>query len=115
MRNGLYRVHFQTPLGLGAGVVVLRDGRLLGGDSSMAYDGDYRVEGTTFRATVNVTKHSDIPGMFSVLGTDRATLVVAGEIAGSSAALVGASLAAPGVRVTARMDAIDTTEAIAAE
>ncbi len=34
MQNGLYRVEFRTPLGSGAGVVVLQDDNLRGGDSS---------------------------------------------------------------------------------
>jgi hypothetical protein len=42
MQTGLYKVNFKTPLGLGAGVVVLENGMIRGGDSSMFYRGTYR-------------------------------------------------------------------------
>jgi hypothetical protein len=45
MQNGLYWVEFRTPLGSGAGVVVLQDGNLRGGDSSMYYFGTYTETG----------------------------------------------------------------------
>lgn len=42
LNNGLYRVTFRTPLGEGAGVAVLLDGKIRGGDSAFAYSGRYQ-------------------------------------------------------------------------
>ena len=39
MKDGLYRVEFQTQRGAGAGVVFLEGGALRGGDSQMFYTG----------------------------------------------------------------------------
>jgi hypothetical protein len=42
MENGHYKVEFQTPLGVGAGVVFYQNGAVHGGDSMMAYMGALR-------------------------------------------------------------------------
>ncbi len=41
MQNGLYIVRFETPLGQGSGVVVVRDGSIGGGDTGTYYRGSY--------------------------------------------------------------------------
>jgi hypothetical protein len=47
LRNGSYSVWFRTPQGEGTGVVVLKDGKLIGSDTGIAYTGSYVQEGDT--------------------------------------------------------------------
>ena len=48
--NGLYAIRFQTPLGAGAGVAYLENGKLRGGDSMMAYVGSFNETGGVLTA-----------------------------------------------------------------
>jgi hypothetical protein len=94
MRNGLYRVMFKTPLGQGAGVVILSDGQLRGGDDGMYYFGSYNRTGNTLKAAVQTDRHGVGE---SVLGVDRATLNLTGEVVGDSVTLNGSAKEAAGV------------------
>ena len=50
---GSYSVWFKTPIGEGAGTVEFApDGKLKGGDSTFAYDGNWSQEGQRFKATL---------------------------------------------------------------
>ncbi len=71
MQNGLYIVRFETPLGQGSGVVVVRDGSIGGGDTGTYYRGSYTTENGTATATISVGRY--LPG-WSVLGVEAATL-----------------------------------------
>ena len=51
--NGLYAIRFQTPLGAGAGVAYLENGKLRGGDSMMAYVGSFNETGGVLTADVH--------------------------------------------------------------
>lgn len=97
MRNGLYKVMFQTPLGQGAGVVILRDGELRGGDSLMYYTGTYDETGNQFTATVKTDQHSSVPGMAPVFGKPRVTINITGQSQGDTLNATGRSPNAPGV------------------
>jgi hypothetical protein len=103
MRNGLYKVTFETPIGFGAGVVVLSDGRLLGGDSSISYVGSYRQDGTTLSASVDTTMHTSVPGMFNVLGTPNAKVSLSGTVSGDRVQMTGSSPNAPGISLQATL------------
>ena len=80
MEQGLYRVQFQTQLGAGAGVVVLENGRLRGGDSMIFYSGVYEQNDDTMRAEVTTDAHSQVPGMASVFGVDSVNIVLEGKV-----------------------------------
>jgi hypothetical protein len=56
MRDGLYKVYFETPLGANFGVVHAVDGKIWGGDSSMFYVGSYVTRGNEITAHVALTK-----------------------------------------------------------
>ena len=79
MREGLYRASFfktDPELGIprdefGRGVVNLREGKIVGGDSNYFYAGTYALDGTKLEATVTVTPHTAI---------DRRTLFSRGAI-----------------------------------
>ncbi|MBU6526103.1 hypothetical protein JMJ47_000719 [Methylocystis sp. MJC1] len=77
MKNGLYSVRFQTPLGQGAGVVTLRDGLLTGGDAALFYVGTYEANEGTLSASVTTGRHSPI-GPGSVFGRDVVHLSLKG-------------------------------------
>ena len=101
MRNGLYKVHFTTQLGSGAGVVVLRDGRLYGGDSSMYYVGDYTLNGDHFTADVRTDRHTS--NLSPVLGVDRAHITLTGIYSNESVEAEGNARENPDVSFRANL------------
>jgi len=67
MLEALWSVGFASNVNdSGAGVVVLETGRILGGDSSYLYVGNYRVENGEILADVKVTHYAGQPS--SVFG-----------------------------------------------
>ncbi|WP_422026522.1 hypothetical protein [Pyruvatibacter mobilis] len=87
MENGLYKAAFATQLGAGAGVIVLQDGKLRGGDSVIAYVGSYHSDGKNLQAEVSTSRHTEDPEMRSVLGMDSATLKLSGPCTATTAEL----------------------------
>jgi hypothetical protein len=107
MLNGLFKVEFQTSLGAGAGVVVLQDGKVLGGDSMMAYIGTFTESGQDFSAKVEGKKHSNMPGMTSVFGVDHTHITLTGKSNGStSVTMQGKAAEAPNVPFQAKLTKI---------
>lgn len=107
MKNGLYKVGFRTPLGYGAGVVVLEDGTLRGGDFAMYYVGTYTVTNGVFVSQVKVRPHSRVPASVSVLGTTEAELNLKGTCSHNTAAAEGTSPQAPGITFTAELNLLE--------
>ena len=101
MKNGLYKVHFTTQMGSGAGVVVLRDGRLYGGDSSMYYVGDYTLNENRFTADVRTDRHTS--NLSSVLGVDRAHITLTGTYSNESVEAEGSARENPDVSFRANL------------
>ena len=61
MKNGLYSIHvtlLDGRVGKGSGVVVFRDGKIVGGDAYLFYTGSYAVKGNTFKGEVLVQRHT---------------------------------------------------------
>ena len=106
VRDGFYKIAFQTPLGSGAGVVVLNAGKLRGGDSRITYSGTYVQNGDDFTATVETDAHTNVPGMGSVFGIDRAHVSLKGKSVGDSATMTGTAREAPGVQLQAALSRI---------
>lgn len=106
LESGLYKVSFQTPLGIGFGVAVLENGVLRGGDSSMFYVGRYEVDGDELRAQVDIDQHSAVAGIESVLGTTQASLSLAGKMANGIARFSGSARQAPGIILRASLQRI---------
>lgn len=102
--NGLYAIRFGTPLGTGAGVAYLHDGKLRGGDSMMAYVGSYNESGGQLQADVRAYKHTDVPGMGSVFGAETVDIHLSGNASGGNADLIGSAPQAPGVRLSVQME-----------
>lgn len=100
--NGLYSITFRAgPDGpAGSGVIVLRDGRLLGGDAALFYQGTYQHYDGKFAATVQTSRHTDAPSLF---GLDNATLSFAGTIIRGIAVGFGASPQMPDLKLEVRL------------
>jgi hypothetical protein len=61
MKNGLYSIHvtlLDGRVGKGSGVILFRDGQILGGDAYLFYTGSYSVKGDTFKGEVLVQRHT---------------------------------------------------------
>jgi len=106
MRDGLYRVHFETPSGKGAGVVYIQGGKLWGGDSGLYYVGNYIETGTQLTATVKTNRHSQFPGVISVFGRDQVTIKLVGTVKGDTVTCTGTAAEAPGVTFKAVLSRI---------
>lgn len=102
--DGLWAARFATPAGAGAGVVTLKDGRALGGDSMMAYVGDYTLNGDQIEVKLQVTTHTASPGMVSIFGADDLPLSLQGSVNGGAIVnLTGTTPVAPGVTLKVAM------------
>jgi hypothetical protein len=106
MQNGLYAAEFQTPLGVGYGVVMLLNGVLQGGDTMMYYQGNYTVDGGSFKAEVKTGAHAHPPGMTSVFGRDRVTIDLSGTFAGDTLTANGKAAEVPNVNFNAKLKLI---------
>jgi hypothetical protein len=61
MKNGLYSIHvtlLDGRVGKGSGVILFRDGQILGGDAYLYYTGSYTVKGDVFKGEVLVQRHT---------------------------------------------------------
>ena len=71
MKNGLYSIHVSLQdgrSGKGSGVVVFRDGKILGGDAYLFYTGSYTTKGDTFKGEVLVQRHTSSPDANPLFG-----------------------------------------------
>jgi len=76
--QGKYSVWFRTAVGEGAGVVEFGpDGKLIGGDTTFSYAGNWTQEGEQFRATLSAKRATPRPP--GVLGMDEIAIVVTGH------------------------------------
>lgn len=66
MKNGLYSIHvtlLDGRVGKGSGVILFRDGKILGGDAYLYYTGSYTVKANnTFKGEVLVQRHTSPRG-----------------------------------------------------
>ena len=61
MKNGLYSIHVTLPdgrAGKRSGVILFRDGQILGGDAYLFYTGTYTVKGHSFKGEMLVQRHT---------------------------------------------------------
>lgn len=65
VKNGLYSIHIALldgRLGKGSGVLMFRDGKILGGDAYLFYTGSYLTkEDGTFKGEVMIQRHTPSP------------------------------------------------------
>lgn len=80
MLNGTYSVEFMTENGNGSGVVVINNGTIRGGDSSMYYVGTMTEKDDEVTAKVRAAIHSQVIGMASVFGVDEVNIELTGKL-----------------------------------
>ena len=96
MRNGLYSIHVSLQdgrIGKGSGVVVFRDGKLVGGDAYLFYTGTYTVKDDTFKGEVLVQRHTSSPDANPLFGgATPVGIGVSGTFTDTSAVMNGTAL-----------------------
>src|SRR3978361_738772 len=71
MKNGLYSIHVNLQdgrSGKGSGVIMFRDGKMLGGESYLFYTGSYTTKGETFKGEVLIQRHTSSPDANPLFG-----------------------------------------------
>ena len=101
LRNGSYSAWFRTPQGEGTGIVVLNDGKMIGGDTVIAYTGSYVEEGDKFTASITTERHTQ--GQPSVFGVDEIDLTLTGKSTPTTASCTGTAKQAPGLTFEATL------------
>jgi hypothetical protein len=97
MQNGLYSIHVDLldgRAGKGSGVVLFRDGKILGGDAYLFYVGTYVNAGEGFKGEVTVSQHTPSPDANPLFGGQREPvgIGVSGTASGGSAVMHGTAL-----------------------
>jgi len=97
MRNGLYSIHVDLldgRSGKGSGVVMFRDGKILGGDAYLFYTGSYLVTGDAFKGEVLVSQHTPSPDANPLFGGQKnpVGIGVSGTATDTAAVMSGTAL-----------------------
>ncbi|GEM_PF-2637326 len=89
MSNGLWSVVFSATTDIGAGVVTIIDGKILGGDSSFSYVGSFsNTADGSIAGEIKVARHSNL--LPSVIpGVENYSLLIAGHITNDQLSLTG--------------------------
>src|SRR3981081_2709856 len=96
MRNGLYSIHVSLQdgrSGKGSGVIMFREGKILGGDAYLFYTGSYTSKGGTFKGGILVRRHTSNPDANPVCGGRRPLAIgVTGTLTDAAAVMDGTAL-----------------------
>lgn len=98
MKNGLYSIHVNLldgRVGKGSGVILFRDGKILGGDAYLYYTGSYVVkDNNTFKGEVLVQRHTSPRGDDNPLfgGPAPVGIGVSGTYTDTGAEMTGTAL-----------------------
>ena len=96
MKNGLYSIHVVLQdgrSGKGSGVVLFRDGNILGGDAYLFYVGSYTVKDNTFKGEILVQRHTPSPDVTPLFGGPNPVGIgVSGTFTDTSADMSGTAL-----------------------
>ena len=93
--NGLYTLAIEMShgkQGRATGVVVLRDGRIMGGDSFFYYTGTYSFKAGKWRGDMIVNQHTEAPGLNLAFGGREVTCGFTGTYAEGTADIEGTAL-----------------------
>ncbi len=107
MKDGIYKVNFKTGNGSGTGIVVFASGSVRGGDSLMYYTGTVKESENEIKVSLRVRKHSDVPGMRSVLGSDDANLELSGTSTNDTATVSGSPVGMPSISFEAQLNLLE--------
>lgn len=92
---------------MGTGVVVISNGKIMGGDSGFTYIGDCSVSGGVVKARLRVKQYSNISGMVSIAGLNDYTLTLTGQAAHDVMVLKGHPDINPAVTITAKLSRLE--------
>lgn len=101
MVDGFWTVRFEAGGNWGAGVVVLMNGKVFGGDNGFTYTGSYSLIGDTMTGEVKVQNFE--PTVPNVLGLNSYALTLRGQVAGDSISGQATTPARPGVTLAFRL------------
>jgi hypothetical protein len=93
--NGLYTLGIEmsgAKQGSATGVVVLHNGRIMGGDSFFYYTGSYSFGRGKWRGDMTVNQHTDAPGLNLVFGGREVTCGFTGTYSAGFADIDGTAL-----------------------
>ena len=93
--DGLYTLHIEmsgAKQGNATGVVVLHEGRIMGGDSFFYYTGSYSQGRGKWRGDMVVNQHTDAPGLNLVFGGREVTCGFSGSYSADGAQVRGTAL-----------------------
>ena len=107
MLEALWSVQFKTNANYaGSGIAVFETGRVLGGDATYYYVGNYKVKDNVVTANIKVTHYAGpLDNVFGPL--KEVNLTVSGEIGHDSFVVSGTAKEAPGtifIRLTRRAE-----------
>lgn len=98
MKDGIYHVTFNTPMGSGQGVVVVANSAVNGGDDGYTYQGRVTAAGDRVSGLLTVSRHS--AGATSVFGDfGDFTLSLDGVHSARGFQVAGITEALPGVKI----------------
>jgi len=95
MKNGLYSIHVHMLDGhpdRGAGVLVLRDGKMVGGNGSLFYTGSYTCDGQRWKGELVSAPHTRNPGPVTVFEDRESGIGFSGTFEGDRAEARGTAL-----------------------
>src|ERR1700687_2244721 len=96
MKNGLYSIHVSLQdgrIGKGSGVIIFRDGKVLGGDAYLFYTGTYTAEGDSFKGEGLVQPHTSRPDASPLFGgPSPVSIGVSGTFTDKAAVMNGTAL-----------------------
>ena len=95
MRDGLYSLHVKTldgHFGKGSGVIVFREGKILGGDAFLFYTGLYTVEGDTLKGELQVDQHTQPRDVAPLFGGRPVSIGFSGKVGETEITIGGAAL-----------------------
>jgi hypothetical protein len=96
MKNGLYSIHVDLldgRSGKGSGVILFRNGQILGGDAYLFYTGSYTTNGNAFKGQVLVQSHTRSPDVNPLFGGPSPVGIgVSGTFTDTAAVMSGTAL-----------------------
>jgi len=96
MKNGLYSIHVTLQdgrSGKGSGVVLFRDGKILGGDAFLFYVGSYTTKDNILRGELLIQRHTPSPDVTPLFGgPDPVGIGVSGTFTDTAADVSGTAL-----------------------
>ncbi|WP_025898622.1 hypothetical protein [Sneathiella glossodoripedis] len=101
MIEGLYSGEFETPFGVGTGVLYLANGLANGGNSALCYIGEYKLDesGPGIKIRIHARRYAPNVPIASVFGLDDLTIFIEGIIDGENIKIDGVAEEVPDMQM----------------